>query len=225
MKKSTMFLLWVGAAISISEVYTGGLLAPLGFSAGIAAIITGHIIGAGLLAAGAYISYNGKANAMDSVARGLGRGGGKIVALLNIVQLMGWTIVMIVQASAAVTAIFPKLNFVVLSLVLGVIVLVWALIFGTPAQWVNGVIVTLLALLCAILFVESATLPAVLSGGDFALPPLSFALALELSIAMPVSWLPLVGDYSYNANGKTCAVVMPFAGYFLGSVLMYGFGL
>ncbi|GHV82798.1 hydroxymethylpyrimidine permease [Spirochaetia bacterium] len=225
MKKSTMFLLWVGAAISISEIYTGGLLAPLGFGAGIAAIIAGHLIGAGLLALGAFISYNGKVNAMDSVSLRLGSGGGKIVALLNIIQLIGWTIVMIVQASAAVTAILPKLNFMILSLVLGVIVLVWALIFGTPAQWVNSVIVTLLALLCAILFAENASQAAALPGTALPLPPLSFALALELSIAMPVSWLPLVGDYSYNADGKICAAVMPFVGYFLGSVLMYGIGL
>jgi purine-cytosine permease-like protein len=52
-----------------------------------------------------------------------------------------------------------------------------------------------------------------------------FALALELSIAMPVSWLPLAGDYSYQAKDLSCASAMPFAGYFLGSVFMYGFGL
>ena len=42
---------------------------------------------------------------------------------------------------------------------------------------------------------------------------------------MPVSWLPLVGDYSSEADGKICAAAMPFAGYFMGSVLMYIFGL
>jgi purine-cytosine permease-like protein len=41
---------------------------------------------------------------------------------------------------------------------------------------------------------------------------------------MPVSWLPLVGDYSYKANNKTCGIFMPFTGYFLGSSLMYIIG-
>jgi purine-cytosine permease-like protein len=42
---------------------------------------------------------------------------------------------------------------------------------------------------------------------------------------MPVSWLPLAGGYACKAESKTCAVAMPFIGYFVGSVLMYGFGL
>jgi purine-cytosine permease-like protein len=54
---------------------------------------------------------------------------------------------------------------------------------------------------------------------------MSFVLALELSIAMPVSWLPLVGDYSSQSGDKAGATLIPFAGYFLGSVFMYSFGL
>jgi len=54
---------------------------------------------------------------------------------------------------------------------------------------------------------------------------MSIMLGIELSIAMPVSWLPLVGDYSCKANDKMCAVLMPFLGYFLGSCFMYFIGL
>ena len=38
-------LIWFGAAVSIAEILTGTLLAPLGFAKGISAIILGHIIG------------------------------------------------------------------------------------------------------------------------------------------------------------------------------------
>lgn len=38
-------LLWFGAGISIAEILTGMLLAPLGFIKGFAAIIIGHLIG------------------------------------------------------------------------------------------------------------------------------------------------------------------------------------
>jgi putative hydroxymethylpyrimidine transporter CytX len=141
-----------------------------------------------------------------------------------VVQLTGWTVVMVVQAGSAVTAIFPALPFAPAALVLGLLVLLWALIFGSPARWINSAVVILLAVLCAVLFWESAGMaapaaPAVFSGG------VSFALALELSIAMPVSWLPLAGDYSCREKDVFGASAMPFAGYFLGSVLMYGFGL
>ena len=38
-------LIWFGAAVSIAEILTGSLIAPLGFSRGAAAVVIGHIIG------------------------------------------------------------------------------------------------------------------------------------------------------------------------------------
>ncbi|MDR2158903.1 MAG: permease [Treponema sp.] len=220
--RPVMFLLWAGAAISISEIYTGGLLAPLGFGRALTAIVLGHLIGTGLLALGGYVSFTRRRSAMDSAAFSLGRNGGRLAALCNVVQLAGWTVVMVVQAGSAITAMFPGLPFAPVSLVLGLMVLLWALIFGSPVRWINGAVVILLAVLCGILFWESAGKTA----GQAVFPEgLSFTLALELSIAMPVSWLPLAGDYSYRVKDAACAAAMPFAGYFLGSVFMYGFGL
>jgi putative hydroxymethylpyrimidine transporter CytX len=218
-----MAILWLGAAISISEIFTGGLLAPLGFAKGFAAILTGHLIGAGFLAFAGYISFVRKKNAMDSAAVSFGSGGVKIIALCNVVQLLGWTIVMVVQAGSALTGILPQMPFSLGALILSLLVLVWALIFGSPAgQGLHGVIVILLSLLCLVLFWEAANSgsAALISGEGMGL-----TLAIELSIAMPVSWLPLVGDYSSKADGSTTAAAMPFAGYFIGSVLMYSLGL
>ncbi|MDR2798617.1 MAG: permease [Treponema sp.] len=222
MKKNGMFLLWLGAAISISEIYTGGLLAPLGFSKALTTIILGHLMGTGILALGGYVSFIRRRNAMDSAAFSLGRNGGRLVALGNVIQLTGWTVVMVVQAGGAITGIFPALPFAPVSLVLCLLVLLWALIFGSPVQWLNSAVVILLAVLSGVLFWESAGRA---PGSIVPLEGLRFALALELSIAMPVSWLPLVGDYSYRATDLCCASVIPFAGYFLGSVCMYSFGL
>ena len=38
-------LVWFGAGVSIAEILTGTYLAPLGFRKGLAAILTGHLIG------------------------------------------------------------------------------------------------------------------------------------------------------------------------------------
>jgi putative hydroxymethylpyrimidine transporter CytX len=217
-----MMLLWTGAAISLSEIFTGGLVAPLGFARGLVTIIAGHIIGCLLFALGGYISFSRKENAMDGVVFSLGRGGGKFVAFCNIVQLIGWTIVMIVQAGSAITGILPDIPYMPVVIALSVCVLAWALLFGSPAGWINNIVVVLLAVLCAALFTEAARgEPAFTAAGG----PVNMALAIELSIAMPVSWLPLVGDYSRKADSSLCAAGMPFLGYFLGSTLMYAFGM
>ncbi|MFP3043690.1 cytosine permease [Treponema primitia] len=221
MKKSALFLLWVGAAISISEIFTGGLLAPLGLVKGLAAIIAGHLIGTGLLALGGLVSFSRRANAMETVTFSLGREGGKLVALCNVVQLAGWTIIMIVQGGSAIKSLFPGLPFAPLSLGLGLMVLLWALGFGSPVQWINSIVVILLSALCVILLWETAGK----AQGPVLSASMSFALALELSIAMPISWLPLVGDYSSQSSDRVGAALMPFAGYFLGSVFMYSLGL
>jgi putative hydroxymethylpyrimidine transporter CytX len=242
MKKRTMLFLWIGASISITEIFTGGLLAPLGYAGGIAVILLGHLIGTGLLAFGGYISFSRGENAMDSVVFSLGRGGGRIVAFCNVVQLAGWTIVMVVQGSSAITGVFPGVPFTAAAFVLSALVLIWALIFGSPMGRLNEVVVAFLAVLCVLLFGEAAGLfgGVFAAGADGLSPPgslagslagslmeggMGFALGLELSIAMPVSWLPLAGDYARKAEGKFCAGWVPFIGYFAGSSLMYFFGL
>ncbi|MDR0722951.1 MAG: permease [Treponema sp.] len=222
MKKGTMFLLWVGAAISVSEIFTGGLLAPLGFSQGFIAIIIGHLIGTALLAGGAYISYYRKINAMDSVAFSFGKIGGKLVALCNLVQLVGWIIILVVQAGGAIAAVFPNLPFWTIPFALSILQMVWAIIFGSPGRRINDIAVVLLAGLCVLFLVESFNH----ESSDLVFSnSISIMLGIELSIAMPVSWLPLVGDYSCKANDKVCAFLMPFLGYFLGSCFMYLIGL
>jgi Purine-cytosine permease and related proteins len=57
-KLSGLFLLWLGAAISIAEIVTGTLLAPLGWTMGITAIILGHLIGCVLFLFPAVISQH-----------------------------------------------------------------------------------------------------------------------------------------------------------------------
>jgi putative hydroxymethylpyrimidine transporter CytX len=233
MKKHTMFLLWAGAAISISEIYAGGTMASLGYARGIAAILAGHLIGVSLLAFGGYISFVRRENAMDSVAFSLGRGGGSLAALFNVIQLIGWTIIMVVQAGSAAVGALPEIPFWTAALVLSALVLVWALIMGSPAARLNEIVVILLAILCAVLFIEArwkagTPFSAAVTAPDagFAVSSgMSMTLGIELSIAMPVSWLPLAGDYACKAESKAGAAAMPFAGYFIGSVLMYCFGL
>jgi purine-cytosine permease-like protein len=127
----------------------------------------------------------------------------------------------VVQSGGAIAGVFPGLPFWAAAFVLSILQIIWAVIFGSPGGRINDAAVVLLAGLCILFFMETfgykpntITIP---SG-------INIALGIELSIAMPVTWLPLVGDYSYKADNKTCGVFMPFIGYFLGSSLMYIIG-
>ena len=54
---------------------------------------------------------------------------------------------------------------------------------------------------------------------------ISFGAAVELSVAMPLSWLPLVGDYTRYAKKPKQAAIFSSLSYFIGSVWMYVIGL
>lgn len=219
-KNSSMFLLWVGAAISIAEIYTGGIIAPLGLTKGLLAIIIGHIIGTTFLAFGGYISFVDNKNAMDKVRDSMGSTGAKIIAFLNILQLIGWSAVMIIQGGRALNSVIPSLSFNFALIFMAVAVFIWAYSFNNYSKLVNDISVVILIIVCVLMFFKvSGASPAAATGS------MSFATAIELAIAMPVSWLPLIGDYAKDGESKRGVFIWSFWGYFIGSVLMYALGL
>lgn len=218
-KNSSMFFLWSGAAISIAEIYTGCLVAPLGFSKGIASILLGHLIGVLFLAFGGYISFMDKKNAMEKVKDYFGEYGAKIIAIFNILQLIGWSAVMIIQSSRALTAVLP-LNSISAVIVTAIVVFLWSYFFNNYSKKVNDISVVILIIICIMMFF-SFDVSKIIPSQD----SISFTTAMELSIAMPVSWLPLIGDYTkYGESGKG-VFLTSFLGYFVGSSLMFTLGL
>lgn len=98
MKKTSVFqngLIWFGAGVSIAEILTGTYLAPLGFGKGLAAILLGHLIGCTLLYLAGLIGGKTGLSAMETVKLSFGQKGGLLFAFLNVLQLMGWTAIMI----------------------------------------------------------------------------------------------------------------------------------
>ncbi|MBU7028455.1 MAG: cytosine permease, partial [Theionarchaea archaeon] len=99
------FLLWGGAAVSLAEILAGGLLVPLGFVTGFIVIILGHIIGNTPLALGGIIGSKEGVPTMMSTRPAFGVKGSYLAAFLNIIQLMGWTAIMLIICGEAANSI------------------------------------------------------------------------------------------------------------------------
>jgi len=102
-RKTSVFsngLLWFGAGISIAEILTGMLLAPLGFAKAFAAIILGHLIGGTVMYLAGLIGGRTGGSAMETVRISFGTQGAKLFAGLNVIQLVGWTAVMVASAAS-----------------------------------------------------------------------------------------------------------------------------
>lgn len=214
-------LIWFGAAVSIAEILTGTLFAPLGFEKGIAAIIIGHIIGCILLYFAGLIGAKTERSSMETVKISFGQKGSLLFSSLNVLQLVGWTAVMIVSGASAANAIVNIGGIWVWSIVTGALIILWCLI-GIK----NLKIVNIIAM--GGLFILTIILSSVIFGGDMttlASDGLSFGNAIELSIAMPLSWLPLISDYTRNAKKKKVTAFTCAAVYFFASCWMYIIGM
>ena len=223
------FLLWAGAAISLAEIWAGSLIIPLGLSLGLWAILLGHLIGNTPFALGGLVGSRWGIPTMVSVRPSFGIRGSYFAAALNVLQLIGWTAVMLIICGQAADAIsksygFSNLNlWIVLS---GVITTLWALMGHRVWKWLERISVFALLVLCIamtyVVFQQYGwgMLSQIPRGKDF-----PFMIGLDLVIAMPISWLPLVSDYSrFAKNSKRC-FLGTWIGYFIISSWMYLLGL
>ena len=114
MKKTSTFqnaLIWFGAGVSLAEILTGTAFAPLGMGKGLLAILIGHVIGCGMMLLAGLIGGRTGRSAMETVKMSFGQKGGLLFALLNVLQLVGWTAIMIYDGALATnTVILSKLQ-------------------------------------------------------------------------------------------------------------------
>ncbi|WP_298703306.1 putative hydroxymethylpyrimidine transporter CytX [uncultured Veillonella sp.] len=217
-------LLWFGAAISIAEIFTGSLFAPLGFERGLMAIILGHIIGGFLFFLAGLIGANTKLSAMQTVRIGFGTQGASFFALANVLQLVGWTTVMIITGAAAAQAVMP-LDSTIWSIIIGLLIIVWLLVGPTQLTKLNMVAMSLLFLLTlwlsTLIFSPTTEFIRPVATDD----SLSFGAAVELATVMPLSWLPLVADYTRHAKRPLGATLVSTFTYGFVSIWMYLIGL
>jgi nucleobase:cation symporter-1, NCS1 family len=221
-------LLWAGAAVSLAEIWAGGLLVPLGITAGILAVLLGHVIGNTPLALGGIIGARTGLPSMVCVRPSFGVRGSYFATVLNLVQLVGWTGVMLWIGGQAAQAVrpFPEAGFRGWVLVAGIVTTLWAVLGRRFWKWVQRIAVTALLFLCFVmtylLFSQYGwdQLTKISSKGS-----MPFMVGLDLVIAMPMSWLPLVCDYTRFGKGTPAAFWGTWIGYFLVSSWMYVLGL
>jgi len=217
-------LIWFGAGISIAEILTGSYFAPLGFSKGIAAILIGHAIGCALFFFTGYIGALSKKSSMETTRISFGKIGGSFFALLNVLQLVGWTGIMIYDGSLAANGIANSSSWI-WALVIGALIVLWILIGITNIGKLNLVAMTALfvltLVLCKVIFFGKNAVVAIESAGE----SLSFGAAVELAVAMPLSWLPLISDYTKDSAKPFVATLASTLTYFAVSCWMYIIGM
>ncbi len=222
------FLLWAGAAVSLAEIWAGGLLAPMGFLTGVLVILLGHLIGNTPMAFGGMIGSRTGLPTMVAVRPSFGIRGSYFATILNLVQLVGWTGVMLWIGGQAANAVWPMpaFGFRGWALLAGIATTLWALLGRRYWKWLQRIAVTALICLCLVMtwvVLREYGLERLLNAP--VKDDLPFMIGLDLVIAMPISWLPLVCDYSRYGKKDGPAFWGTWTGYFIFSSWMYAIGL
>lgn len=223
-KKTSSFsngLIWFGAAVSIAEILTGTFFAPLGFGKGLLAIIIGHVIGCVLFYFAGLIGGKTQKSSMETVKISFGQRGSLLFSALNVLQLVGWTAVMILSGAQAASFVVNIGGDWVWCIIIGVLIILWILAGFTNLSKINiaviGALFILTIILSTVIFKGNA--------GSVVKGSISFGAAVELAVAMPLSWLPLISDYTRTAKNPKEATAVSTITYFFTSCWMYIIGM
>ena len=227
------FVLWADLGVGLLVLLAGTALVPgLGFWEAIAAILLGTIVGNVMLGLAGVVGSDNGVPSMVSLRPSFGQRGSYLPSLLNVVQLVGWgafELVIMAQASARLTqSLWGVSSYPAWAAVWGVVVIIFAL--GGPLvvvrQWLEkaGIwIVLVTAVWMAIYAISHADFGALASKpGDGSL---SFAQAIDLVVAMPISWLPLVADLNRFAKDSRSSFWGTVSGFAVSNILFYGLGV
>lgn len=216
-------LIWFGAGVSLAEILTGTYFASLGFGKAMAAILLGHLIGGLMMFAAGMIGARERKSAMETVKMSFGEKGSLLFAILNVLQLVGWTAIMIYDGALAADGVLHT-GTAVWAIVIGLLIIAWIFIGLTNLGKVNTIAMTALFILSLVLF------KVIFFGTGSAAPivddgSLTFGAAVELAVAMPLSWLPLISDYTREARKPFAATFTSVVVYGLVSIFMYMIGM
>jgi nucleobase:cation symporter-1, NCS1 family len=218
------FILWSSLGVGLLVFSAGSFLSQASFIEAILAIIVGSGAGSILLALAGKIGSDHGIPSLITMRPAFGIRGSYVPAILNVLQLIGWTTFEImIMARAAEMLAGSIMPYYFWASVFGVLVAILAIAgpLNVVRQWIGKFAVWIAYGTSAIIIinlVNSADLGALLSSPG---EGMSFFSALDLVIAMPVSWMPLVADYNRFAKKSKNALWGTLVGFTMTNILFY----
>ena len=229
-------IIWFGVAISVSEIEAG-----IEIGAASAAntlwlpLVLGHVLGGIMLFFVGLIGARVRLNAMETTTSTFGKYGSKFFAALNTFQLLAWVAVLNAQGASALAGLNLPISFALTCVILAVLIAIWVYVGLRRSANVTTVVMAALTVLLAILSVKlfglgdilavSPTSSKIASTAASAAATLGFWNIFEISIAMPISWLPVISDYTKDVEKPVKATAISAVAYTVASLWMYIIGI
>ena len=231
--------LWFSLGVGLLVMQVGAYLVPaLGTREALFAITIGSVVGAGLLAWVAKLGCDSGLASAGLMHAVYGSAFARLPILLNILQLVGWGTFEIVVMRDATVAIGAQAGATAASWWPVAATLLWGallalLVSGSMVRLVRQLVarVALPLVVLSLLWLSWQFLGMAQAQGWAALwnrqgtGGMSGLAAIDLVIAMPVSWLPLVADYARHGSSGRAALRGTWLGYALANSWCYALGV
>ena len=227
-KKTGLFsnaVIWFGTAISVSEIEAGiGIGAASSLNSLWVPLVLGHILGGILLFLIGYIGASVRQNAMEVTSTTYGKYGAKFFAILNVMQLVAWVAVLNAQGATALASLNLPISFPVTCIILAALIALWVYLGLQRVSKITTVVMTILTALLIIISFRFLGFGSN-AAGTLTSNSLGFWNIFEISIAMPISWLPVISDYTKDVEKPVKATLVSAIAYSLASLWMYFIGI
>jgi nucleobase:cation symporter-1, NCS1 family len=223
------FLLWTNLGISLLVLVLPGFF-DLSLGKALLATLVGGVIGNGLLAVAGMIGADGRVPTMVLQRAPLGHRGSYLATVLNVLQCFGWAIFELIVIATAAGLLCDKL-------VGFKATWMWTVLFGGlttvlaflgPIGFVRRYVrkVAIWAVIASLIYLTWWILDG--AGGHHVWSGKghhgSFWAAVDIVIAVTVSWAPLVADYTRFSRNRRSAFFGVGLGYLLPTFFQFGFG-
>jgi nucleobase:cation symporter-1, NCS1 family len=226
--------LWMNLGISITLPVVGAFLVPaLSFKQALLAVVVGAAIGNVMLAAAARIGAQTGAPTMVTYRGPLGVRGSYLPTVFNVMQNVGWGAFELYLISVVMAGLLERYTSSGLRAL-------WVIVFGAVCvlmavggpiavvrRWIRRYAVWLVIASSAYLTIYMLTTYDL--GAFWAAPGKggypNFWSGVDLVISLPISWVPLVADYTRFARTGKSAFWGTGIGYFLANVWFFMIGV
>jgi len=223
------FILWSSLGVGLLVFSAGSFLTAAKFADAVLAIIIGSIIGSLLLALAGKIGSEHAVPSLISMRPSFGIHGSYLPAILNIIQLVGWTTFEImIMSKASEMLVGSRIPYYIWTIIIGAFIILLGIVgpLNVIRQWLEKFAIWIVYASSTLIIINL-----LMSGALSKMPSssgpagMSFFSGLDIVIAMPISWMPLVSDYNRFAKSSRGAFSGTLVGFTVTNILFYFAGL
>ncbi len=225
---SDQFSLWGSLAVTLTipaaAVFVVNPLGdkPLGTAAAITSIVLGTVVGSLLLGGVALIGQRSGRPTMNMFGGILGARTSWLPTVLNIAQCLGWAAIEVLVMTEAATSLTSHALRPMWAILSGGIALIMALRPVRAIKALRKYLVALVVIATVVLIIGllQRGVHTVDSGSWYGFWP-----SFDIVISLPVSWAPLVADYSRHGRDERGAFLGTAAGFASAGIVYFLMGL